>query len=137
MRMSDVAEKAGVSIGSLYQYFPDKSAIIRSLAEGCLIEGRVCINTELAAVQNGKQLLEAWSCLVDSYYDMFLTRPAMRDIWCATQSDCRLREFELEDSRINAGVLANALAACVRTLRNPVLERRRSSSCISATRRCG
>jgi AcrR family transcriptional regulator len=31
--MSEVAELAGISIGSLYQYFPDKSAIIRTLAE--------------------------------------------------------------------------------------------------------
>lgn len=110
MRMSDVAEMAGVSIGSLYQYFPDKSAIIRSLAERCMIEGRECIDSELAAVKTRKELQEAWSRLIDSYYEMFLTRPAMRDIWCATQGDCRLRQVELEDSRINAGVLADALA---------------------------
>ncbi|MFX6225919.1 helix-turn-helix domain-containing protein, partial [Acinetobacter baumannii] len=33
MRMGESAERAGVSIGSLYQYFPDKAAIIRTLAE--------------------------------------------------------------------------------------------------------
>lgn len=110
MRMSDVAEMAGVSIGSLYQYFPDKSAIIRSLAERCLIEGRGCIESELAAVKSKKQLHAAWSRLIDSYYEMFLTEPAKRDIWCATQGDCRLRKVELEDSRINAGVLAETLA---------------------------
>ncbi len=110
MRMSDVAETAGVSIGSLYQYFPDKMAIVRSLAERCMIEGRSCVETELAKVQTCDELLQSWSSLVDSYYQMFLTRPVMRDIWCATQSDCRLRELELEDSRINARVLADVMA---------------------------
>ena len=33
MRMGEVAERAGVSIGSLYQFFPDKRAIVWALAE--------------------------------------------------------------------------------------------------------
>ena len=32
-RMSDIVERTGVAFGSLYQYFPDKTAIIGTLAE--------------------------------------------------------------------------------------------------------
>jgi AcrR family transcriptional regulator len=32
-RMSDIVERTGVPFGSLYQYFPDKTAIIGTLAE--------------------------------------------------------------------------------------------------------
>jgi AcrR family transcriptional regulator len=31
--MSDIVERSGVAFGSLYQYFPDKRAIIGTLAE--------------------------------------------------------------------------------------------------------
>ncbi|WP_223190346.1 TetR/AcrR family transcriptional regulator [Nonomuraea terrae] len=38
-----IAERAGVSIGSLYQYFPNKDALLVALAENCLaeVEGHV------------------------------------------------------------------------------------------------
>ncbi len=31
-RMSDIVERTGIAFGSLYQYFPDKSALIGTLA---------------------------------------------------------------------------------------------------------
>ena len=33
LKMSEIAERSEISIGSLYQYFPDKSSVIRTLAE--------------------------------------------------------------------------------------------------------
>ena len=48
MRMSEVAERAGVPIGSLYQFFPDKGAIIRTLADRYNALGRACIEEELS-----------------------------------------------------------------------------------------
>ncbi len=39
MRMGEVAERAGVSIGSLYQYFPDKGSIIRPLRTATTLWG--------------------------------------------------------------------------------------------------
>src|SRR4051794_33159501 len=48
MKMSELAEQADISIGSLYQYFPDKSAIILTLAARYNAEGRACIAAGLA-----------------------------------------------------------------------------------------
>ncbi|WP_119460625.1 TetR family transcriptional regulator [Rhodospirillaceae bacterium SYSU D60014] len=110
MRMSDVAEMAGVSIGSLYQYFPDKGAIIRTLAERYNAQGRACIAAALADVRDMDGLREAFAGLIDTYYAMFLAEPVMRDIWSGTQADKALRDIDLADSRANGAVLAEVLA---------------------------
>ncbi len=110
MRMSDVAEMAGISIGSLYQYFPDKGAIIRTLAERYNVLGQQCIAEGLEDVRNREGLRRAFGELIDVYYAMFLAEPVMRDIWSGTQADKALRDIDLADSRINGAVLATARA---------------------------
>ncbi|MFE0755181.1 TetR/AcrR family transcriptional regulator [Inquilinus sp. NPDC058860] len=110
LRMAEVAAKAGISIGSLYQYFPDKAAIIRTLAERINAEGRACIEEGLRDVRDAAGLRDAFGRLVDTYYGLFLAEPVMRDIWSGLQADKGLREIDLEDSRINGRVLAEVLA---------------------------
>ncbi len=109
MRMSEVARLAGVSIGSLYQYFPDKSAIVRTLAERYNAEGRKCIEEGLAQVETLDELCEAFGQLIDAYYAIFIAEPVIRDIRSGTQADKALRDIELADSRANGAVLAEAL----------------------------
>ena len=109
MRMSEVARKAGVSIGSLYQYFPDKSAIVRTLAERYNAEGRECIEAGLAGARTMDELCDAFGLLIDEYYAMFIAEPVIRDIRSGTCADKALRDIELADSRANGAVLAAAL----------------------------
>lgn len=109
MRMGEVAERAGVSIGSLYQFFPDKRAIVWALAERYTAESQTCISAALKDVSDAEGLKRAFSELVDIYYGMFLAEPVMRDIWSSTQADKALRELELADSRANARFLVAVL----------------------------
>ncbi len=109
MTMSEVAEMAGISIGSLYQYFPEKSAIIHALAERLGQSSRACIEAALRPVRDLDSLRDAFSSLVDQYYRIFLSEPIMRDIWSATQGDKRLQAMELAESRVCGGLLADIL----------------------------
>ena len=109
MRMGEVAERAGVSIGSLYQFFPDKRAIVWALAERYTAESQACISAALKDVGDKDDLRQAFSELVDVYYRLFLAEPVMRDIWSGTQADKALRELELADSRANAEFLVAVL----------------------------
>jgi AcrR family transcriptional regulator len=109
MKMSEIAELAGISIGSLYQYFPDKSAIIRTLAEHYNGESRQCIEAALAHVRDLDGLLAAYADLVDQYYEIFLAEPVMRDIWSGMQADKQLAQIELAESRAAGALLAEAI----------------------------
>ena len=54
-----IAERAGVSVGTLYQYFPNKDAILYSLMERHVREGRALIAREAADLLNIGRLDES------------------------------------------------------------------------------
>lgn len=110
MRMSEVAERSGISIGSLYQYFPDKRAIIAALTERYHEASRACISEELSDVRTVDQFRDAFSALIETYYHLFLDEPAMRDVWSGTQADKTLLDIELLNSRENGSLVASTLA---------------------------
>lgn len=122
MRMSEVAERSGISIGSLYQYFPDKAAIVRTLAERYNAAARLCIAEALSPVRSLDDLRTAFSDLIEQYYAIFLSEPVMRDIWCAMQADSILRAVELRESRHNAALLTQALEKAVPGIDNARIE---------------
>ena len=109
LKMSEIAERSEISIGSLYQYFPDKSSVIRTLAERFNAESRRCIETALVAVQDAQGLREAYSDLLEQYYDIAQAEPVMRDIWSGMQADKQLLALELEESRVAGRLLADAM----------------------------
>jgi len=109
-RMSDIVERTALAFGSLYQYFPDKSAIIGRLAERYHAASRRCIEEALAEVRDLEGLRKAFAGLVDQYYRIFLAEPAMRDIWSGMQADKKLMAIELAESRANGALLAEAMA---------------------------
>ncbi|MBV8105193.1 MAG: TetR/AcrR family transcriptional regulator [Hyphomicrobiales bacterium] len=63
---SCVAERAGVSVGTLYQYFPNRQALIRAVLERYLAEMSASIETECRALQ-GRSLDETAAGLVDAF----------------------------------------------------------------------
>ncbi|MHC2438053.1 TetR family transcriptional regulator [Bradyrhizobium sp. USDA 4451] len=108
-RMSDIVARSGVAFGSLYQYFPDKAAIIGTLAERHNAAGRDCVRRDLSAVTTARDLHPALCRIVDSYYEMFMREPGVRDIWQATQADRALQKLDAEDMAVLSGLLSDAI----------------------------
>lgn len=110
MKMGELAEHAAISIGSLYQYFPDKAAVIGALAERYNEEGRACIRDSLVGVGDAAGFRRAFGELIDIYYGLFLAEPVMRDIWSGTQADKSLHGIDLIDSHENGALVGAVLA---------------------------
>jgi AcrR family transcriptional regulator len=71
-----VAEVAGVSVGSLYQYFPNKAALIAALIDRQQTHLAARIEACVAA-QEGKTLREALSALADIGIEEQYARPLL------------------------------------------------------------
>ena len=117
LRMSDVAERAEISIGSLYQYFPDKAAVIRNLAERFNAYGLACTQRDLEGVQDLAELQEAMGRSVDGYYQMFMESPAMREVWSGVQADKSLQDIDIADLHNHAALLRRVVSRL-----NPALD---------------
>src|SRR6201988_4352145 len=121
-RMSELVERTGVAFGSLYQYFPDKTAIIGTLAERYNPTGRDCVARDLADVKTAHDLHPALCRIVDSYYRMFIAVPVMRDIWQATQANRALQKLDEEDVDFLAGLLADTMRRIGGDVPKPALQ---------------
>jgi len=109
LKMGELAERAEISIGSLYQYFPDRAAVIAALAERYNEEGRACIRDGLAGVSDAPGFQRAFGDLIEIYYGLFLAEPVMRDIWSGTQADKSLHGIDLADSHENGALVGAVL----------------------------
>ena len=62
---TSVAERAGVSVGTLYQYFPNRQALIRAVLERYLMEMSASIQADCQALK-GHSLDEIATGMVDA-----------------------------------------------------------------------
>ena len=110
LKMSDIATHAGVAIGSVYQYFPDKPAILRELAVRFMDQVRAALAEGLGGMASKADALTRIDRLLVGYYEMFLEQPDSRDLWAATQADKELQQLDVQDSRANGALFFVHLA---------------------------
>ncbi|MGW0246427.1 TetR/AcrR family transcriptional regulator [Nocardia goodfellowii] len=76
-----IAERAGVSIGTLYQYFPDKHALLRTLAERHLREGAARMEALFADLRSSKPPFDQTICdILDAAVDLHRDRPVLHEL---------------------------------------------------------
>jgi AcrR family transcriptional regulator len=96
--MKEVAHLSGGPIASVYQYFPNKSAVIATLYERYNRDVGTIIADCLSGAQSVEALHEAVQQLLDRYYEMMKGHPALLDLVNAVHADKALQSQDIEQT---------------------------------------
>jgi AcrR family transcriptional regulator len=108
---SRVAERAGVSVGTLYQYYPNKRSLLASLLSEHL--GMVVDAVEAASVaQHGAPLAVMTDAVVDAFLAAKLRRPEVSRALHAPMAEADGSAIVRAAAQRGAVVLGNMLASC-------------------------
>ncbi len=102
VRMRDIAALAGGPISSLYQYFPNKSAILAMLFEQWSETMDALVVARLSEVACLDDLVAAAADLLDNFHSRVAEDPAVFDLLNAVQADKALADLDLAVSRRQA-----------------------------------
>lgn len=106
LKIQDIAARAGVTASSMYQYFPNKAAIIHALAQHYL--DRVNEMLRMALVRKPQTIGECaqtLELLFEQFHLLYCQDPVIRDIWVSTAADKNMQNMDIDDSRRNAALL--------------------------------
>src|SRR5690349_13567001 len=104
-----LAERAGVAIGSVYQFFPDKRAIVQALT----LRNLEAYLHRLVDRMEQEEAADWWGAVdaaIDEYIAMHRSVPGFRTLHFGDIVDVHL----LDDERDNNAVIAGRLAALLR-----------------------
>lgn len=121
--MREIAVATGGPIASLYQYFPNKSAIYTMIYEQFVSSMEVELNRLLGEVKAKSDLFVAASAMLDIYYSAMRSDPARLDIVIAVQADKSCQNIDLEYSRRFSALFVDAARPYVDPSRHAALER--------------
>ncbi|GAA3729262.1 TetR/AcrR family transcriptional regulator [Spinactinospora alkalitolerans] len=105
-----IAERAGVAIGSVYQFFPDKRAITQALGLRYLDLFSVRVTDRLAEMTFA-HWTEAADAVVDEYIDMHRNVPGFRSLHFGDVVDVRLLDADTDNNRVIATRLRELLTS--------------------------
>ena len=107
--MREIAAHAGISPSSIYQYFPDKNAILQAIMQNYFTRIQLMIATLTSSVSSVDNIAGQIADGMDQFMGLFRNEPALATIWAGVQANTVLREMDAEDSIKNATTLADAL----------------------------
>lgn len=99
VKTNHIARRAGVSIGSIYQFFPHRVAIFHALAVRYLDRISEVLANKLttAAARPWREVIDD---VIDTLAEIWRTEPAFTTVWLAIQNTAELRESDEQYNRI-------------------------------------
>jgi AcrR family transcriptional regulator len=112
--MKEIASLSGGPIASVYQYFPNKSAIIATLHERYIEEVRQLVAEHVSTVESVDDAIDMTDKLFDIYYELMRAKPATQDLLNAVQADKALADRDVSEIRFQANVIYEGTMRFVR-----------------------
>jgi AcrR family transcriptional regulator len=109
MRMTELAVAAKVPIGSVYQYFPEKAAIVRALFDRHASAIQARMEHAFAEVHSVEDALDVLASTIDSHYDDCRRDATYLAIWMGTETDQDLLRLNIEHSSRIADIFHDAV----------------------------
>jgi AcrR family transcriptional regulator len=113
MKMNALAKRAEVPIGTVYQFFPNKSAVIHTLVQTTLDELSVGLQEQFKDVSSIEDATQRLGNAITNYCRYLRDVPITSDILSSTQGDKNLRALDHQDSLRNGKILFDAVAPFV------------------------
>lgn len=105
-----IAERAGVAVGSLYQFFPDKRAVVQALTKRNLDRFTAEIDRRLDWV-NLRNWWDGVDEMIDIYVEMYRTVPGFARVRFGDVIDLRFIDAERDNNTVIAEKLAGLIAS--------------------------
>ncbi|MDQ0454915.1 TetR/AcrR family transcriptional regulator [Rhizobium paknamense] len=105
MKMTDIAAHAGVPVGSVYQFFPEKAAILKALLDQRLVRLKQDIANGLTGIVDRDDARERVMTFIDHAADVHRTNAIYRELWAGMSLDPELRRVQFR-AHEELGILA-------------------------------
>ena len=115
--MKEISKHSGVTLPSIYQYFPDKTAILQAIMEDYFSQVRETLVTLLKDCDSMQVLSEQLNSGIDIFYTLVKDEPVVSVLWASLQASVSLRELDAKDSAINAGIITDKIFSIIGELR--------------------
>src|SRR3546814_243150 len=111
--MKEIAALSGGPIASVYQYFPNKSAIVAMLYERYEEDALEIVRHHCSAIENENDVFAAVDAMINAYYQAVKDVPATQDLINAIQADKELANLDIAGSRAHSRIFVDVTAGFV------------------------
>lgn len=99
LTISEIAEVAGITPGSMYQYYRNKAAIVLALGQYYVEQFQLRLAQIFTEpVSNREQLSMLFLQVLEQHYQLFRDDPVVRDIWAGAATDKDMQNLEQQDN---------------------------------------
>lgn len=105
LKVKKIAERADITMGSIYQYFPNRSDILKHLAQQVFTRIREAIADDISEIEDVESAKTAIDGIIESIYHFFKSEPVYREIWYGIRADKKLSSLDIQDTWDNSRLL--------------------------------